>query len=47
MHSRYKFKTNKFCLSNVKQWPNESLADFVRRFHQEVVLIPDLEDGVA
>jgi len=30
-----------------KQWPQESLAEFVKHFHQEAMLIPDLEDGVA
>ena len=34
-------------LSKIKQGPQESLAEFVRRFHQEAVLIPELEDGVA
>jgi len=34
-------------LSKIKQGPQESLAEFVKRFHQEAVLILDLEDGVA
>jgi len=34
-------------LSKIKQGPQESLAKFVKRFHQQEVLIPDLEDGVA
>jgi len=34
-------------LSKIKQGPQESLTEFVKHFHQEVVLIPDLEDGVA
>jgi len=34
-------------LSKIKQGSQESLAEFVKRFHQEAVLIPDLEDGVA
>jgi len=34
-------------LSKIKQGPQESLAKFVKRFHQEAVLTPDLEDGVA
>ena len=33
--------------SKMKQGPQESLAEFVKRFHQEAVLIPDLEDGVV
>jgi len=33
-------------LSKIKQEQQESLAKFVKRFHQEAVLIPDLEDGV-
>ena len=31
----------------MKQRPQKSLVKFVKRFHQEVVLIPNLEDGVA
>ena len=31
----------------IMQGPQESLAEFVKRFHQEAMLIPDLEDGVA
>ena len=34
-------------LSKIKQGPQESLADFIKCFHQEAVLIPDLEDRVA
>ena len=34
-------------LSKIKQGPQESLTEFVKRFYQEVVLIPDLEDRVA
>ena len=34
-------------LSKIKLGPQESLAEFVKSFHQEVVLISDLEDGVA
>jgi len=34
-------------LSTIKQGLQESLADFVKRFYQEEVLIPDLKDGVA
>ena len=34
-------------LSKIKQRQQESLVEFVKRFHQEAVLIPDLEDGVA
>ena len=34
-------------LSKIKQGPQESLAEFVKRFHQEVALIPDLEDGAT
>ena len=34
-------------LSKIKQGPQESLVEFVRQFHQEAVLIPELEDGVA
>ena len=34
-------------LSKIKQGPQESLAEFIKRFHQEAVLIPDLEDEVA
>jgi len=34
-------------LSKIKQGPQESLAEFVKRFHQEAMLIPNLEDGVA
>lgn len=34
-------------LSKIKQGSQESLAEFVRRFHQEAVLIPELKDGVA
>ena len=34
-------------MSKIKQGPHESLTDFVKRFHQEVVLIPDLEDEVT
>jgi len=34
-------------LSKIKQGPKESLAELVKRFHQEAVLILDLEDGVA
>ena len=36
-----------FYLSKIKPGPQESLAKFVKRFHQEVVLIPDVEDRVA
>jgi len=34
-------------LSKIKQGLQESLIEFIKRFHQERVLIPDLEDGVA
>ena len=34
-------------LSKIKQEPQESLMEFVKRFYQETVPIPDLEDGVA
>jgi len=34
-------------LSKIKQGTQESLAEFVKRLHQEAVLIPDLEDGMA
>jgi len=34
-------------LSKIKQGPQESLIEFVKRFHQEAVLISDLEDRVA
>ena len=34
-------------LSKIKQGPQESLVEFVKCFHQETVLIPDLEDGLA
>ena len=30
----------------MKRGKNESLAEFITRFHQEVVLILDLEDGM-
>ena len=31
----------------IKRGSNESLAEFVRRFHEEAVLVLDLEDEVA
>ena len=34
-------------LSKIKQVQQESPADFVKRFHQEAVLILDLENRVA
>ena len=34
-------------LSKIKQGPQESLAEFVKRFYQKVVLILDLEDGAT
>jgi len=34
-------------LSKIKQGSHESLADVVKCFHKEAVLIPNLEDGVA
>jgi len=42
-----KEKRTRMQLSKIKQGPQESLAEFVKRFHQEAVLILDLEDGVA
>ena len=33
-------------LSKIKRGPQESLAEFVKHFHQEAVLILDMEDGV-
>jgi len=34
-------------LSKTKQGPQKSLAKFVKRFHQGVDMISDLEDEVA
>jgi len=34
-------------LSKIKQGPQESLVEFAKCFHQEAVLISDLEAGVA
>jgi len=34
-------------LSKIKQGQSKSLAEFIKCFHKEAVLIPDLEDGVA
>jgi len=34
-------------LFKIKQGQQESLAEFVKHFHHEAVLILDLEDGVA
>lgn len=34
-------------LSEIKQGPQECLADFIKCLHQEAVLIPNLEDEVA
>ena len=42
-----KERRNSIHLSKIKQGPHESVAEFVKCFHQEVVLIPNLEDGVA
>ena len=45
--SNCKERRTSFHLSRIKQGPQESVADFVKRFHQEAVVIPKLEDGVA
>ena len=42
-----KERTTSIHLSKIKQGPQESLAEFVKHFHQEAVLIPKLGDGVA
>ena len=42
-----KKRRNSIHLPKVKQGLNVLLAKFVRRFHQEAILIPDLEDEVA
>jgi len=34
-------------MSKIKQGPQESLVEYVKRFYQEEVLMPDLEDEVA
>ena len=43
----YKERRTSFHLSKIKQGPQESLVEFVKHFHQEAVLIPDLEDRAA
>jgi len=43
----WKEKRTSIHLLKIKQGQQESLAEFVKRFHQEAVLIPELEDGVA
>jgi len=40
-------RVNSIHLSKIKQRPQKSLEDFVKRFHQEAVLIFDLEDKVV